>query len=211
MNIARQKLLLYAVTDRSWLAGETLCQQVESALKGGVTCLQLREKHLAYADFLAEAEQIKPLCRQYDVPFIINDDVALAVACDADGVHIGQGDMNVREARALVGENKIVGVSAKTVAQALRAEADGADYLGVGAAFLTSTKGDAKPIDKSIIKQICQVVSIPVVAIGGIVQDNVAQLAGTGIDGVAVVSAIFAADDIEAASRQLMESVKAIV
>ncbi len=211
MNIARQKLLLYAVTDRSWLAEQTLYQGVESALKGGVTCLQLREKHLAYRDFLAQAEQIKPLCRQYDVPFIINDDVELAIACDADGVHIGQGDMNAREARALVGENKIVGVSAKTVAQALKAEADGADYLGVGAAFATATKGDAKPIDKSLIKQICQAVSIPVVAIGGIALGNVGQLAGTGIEGVAVVSAIFAADDIETASRQLLEKVKAIV
>ncbi len=203
MNIVKRAMLLYAITDRSWLGEQTLYQQVEAALKGGASCLQLREKELAYRDFLVEAKQLKPLCQQYKVPFIINDNVKLAIDCNADGIHIGQSDMDAKQVRAMIGEDKIIGVSAKTLQQALKAERDGADYLGVGAVFATATKDDAETIDKAIIKQICDAVSIPVVAIGGINLENIAQLAGSGVNGIAVISAIFAADDIEAASRQL--------
>ncbi len=211
MNIDRHKLLLYAITNRSWLGEQTLYQQVEAALKGGVTCLQLREKDLTYQDFLNQAQCLKPLCQQYGVPLIINDNVEVALACDADGVHIGQTDMSAKQVRQILGSDKIVGVSAKTVKQALRAEADGADYLGVGAFFGTSTKGDAVLIDRAVASQICQAVSIPVVAIGGITLNNIDQLAGNGIAGAAIISAIFSADDIAETCRQLREHLESLV
>ena len=200
----KKDLLLYAVTDRSWLdEGETLEEQVEKCLKAGATCIQLREKHLSEEEFLEEARRMKVVCAKYHVPLLINDNVEIALAVDADGVHVGQSDMEAQDVRAKMGPDKIIGVTAKTVEQALLAEKHGADYLGSGAVFGTSTKEDASKMDHKVLKQICQAVNIPVVAIGGITEENVAELAGNGICGVAVVSAIFAKKDIEAATREL--------
>lgn len=208
MKCAEQDLLLYAVTDRHWLNGRSLRDVVEESLRGGVTMLQLREKSLAEPAFLAEARELQALCRDYHVPFIVNDNVDIALAMDADGVHVGQSDMEAGDVRAKLGPDKIIGVSAQTVAQALQAEAHGADYLGVGAVFPTGSKADAKEVEWDVLREICQAVSIPVVAIGGITQENVTELAGTGICGVAVISAIYAQEDIPAAAKNLKETVK---
>ncbi len=204
-KLMRQALLLYAVTDRAWLSGRPLLHDVEKALKGGVTMVQLREKELSNDDFLAEAFEIKALCKEYGVPFIINDNLEVADACDADGIHVGQSDMEALKVRERLGSNKIIGVSAQTVEQALLAEASGADYLGVGAVFCTSTKKDADFVPYDTLKAICAAVSIPVVAIGGIYAHNIETLGGSGICGVALVSAIFAEMDIETASKKMLE------
>lgn len=203
MNCDKKDLLLYAVTDRAWLRGETLYSQVEKALKGGATFMQLREKNLDEEHFLQEAVEIKELCKKYHVPFVINDNVDIAVKMDADGVHVGQSDMEAGDVRAKLGPDKIVGVSAQTVEQAVLAEKRGADYLGVGAVFSTGTKLDADDVSYETLKAICETVSIPVVAIGGITKDNLMELKGSGIDGIAVVSAIFAQENIEEATKEL--------
>ena len=203
MNCAKKDLLLYAVTDRSWLNGHTLYEQVEEALKGGATFVQLREKTLDTDSFLQEAVKIKKLCACYHVPFVINDNVEIAKAIDADGVHVGQHDMQATDVRAILGPDKIIGVSAQTVEQALLAEKNGADYLGVGAVFHTGTKKDANTLSHKTLKAICEAVKIPVIAIGGISRDNVMELSGSGICGIAVVSAIFAADNIKSATEEL--------
>ena len=203
MNCAEKDLLLYAVTDRAWLRGQTLYEQVEAALKGGATFVQLREKNLDEESFFREALEIKKLCRKYRVPFVINDNVAIAKAADADGVHVGQSDMEAGDVRAILGGSKILGVSAQTVEQAVLAEKRGADYLGVGAVFPTGSKDDADIVSLETLSAICRAVSIPVVAIGGIGKHNVKELRGTGICGIAVISAIFAAEDIEKAAKEL--------
>lgn len=210
MNCDRKDLLLYAVTDRSWLGQESLCGQVEQALKGGATMVQLREKELDQESFFQEAEELKALCRRYNVPFIINDNVDIAARIGADGVHVGQSDMETGDVRAALGPDKIIGVSAQTVEQALLAQEHGADYLGVGAVFATGTKKDATDVSYETLQAICRAVSIPVVAIGGISLDNAGRLAGSGICGAAVVSAIFAQPDIEGAARRLKAAVKAV-
>ena len=197
MNCDKKDLLLYAVTDRAWLGEQTLQEQVEQALRGGVTFVQLREKTLEEEAFYQEAVALKELCGRYGVPFVINDNVALACRVDADGVHVGQDDMEAGNVRAMIGPDKILGVSAQTVEQAVAAQNAGADYLGVGAVFSTSTKLDACEVTWQTLKDICAAVDIPVVAIGGIKKYNVMGLAGSGIDGIALVSAIFAAEDIE--------------
>ena len=206
----RKDLLLYAVTDRSWLGNETLYEQVEKALKGGVTLVQLREKELSEADFEQEAKELLELCHKYNVNLIINDNVALAAKVGADGVHIGQSDMGVEKARAILGKEKIIGVTAKTVEQAKAAEAAGADYLGSGAVFGTSTKKDAKPMDHALLQEICESVKIPVVAIGGIDGGNILLLKGRKMAGVAVVSGLFACEDIKKAAEDLREKVDRI-
>lgn len=211
MNCESKDLVLYAVTDRAWLGEDTLYHQVEQALKGGATFVQLREKNLDEEHFLEEAKEIKKLCRQYQVPFVINDNVDIALKMDADGVHVGQSDMEAGNVRAKLGSDKIIGVSAQTVEQALLAEARGADYLGVGAVFPTGSKADAKEVDHDVLREICNAVKIPVVAIGGITRDNVRELSGTGINGIAVISAIFAQADIEAAARDLKERVQGVL
>ena len=205
MNFTKKSLSLYAVTDRSWLHGETLYEQVEKALKGGVTLVQLREKELSEADFEQEAKELLELCHKYNVNLIINDNVALAAKVGADGVHIGQSDMGVEKARAILGKEKIIGVTAKTVEQAKAAEAAGADYLGSGAVFGTSTKKDAKPMDHALLQEICESVKIPVVAIGGIDGGNILLLKGRKMAGVAVVSGLFACEDIKKAAEDLRE------
>ncbi|WP_037353512.1 thiamine phosphate synthase [Selenomonas sp. FC4001] len=206
-NITAAALQLYAVTDSRWLNGAALAEAVEKALAGGVTCVQLREKQLPFDEFLRTAKEIKSLCQSYHVPFIVDDNLDIALACDADGLHIGQNDMPAAKARKLLGPDKILGVSAQTVEQAIAACRDGADYLGVGAVFPTGTKTDAVEVPLDTLKAITAAVDIPVVAIGGIGADNIAELSGTGIAGAAVVSAIFAQDDIKKAAanlRQLM-------
>ena len=203
MKFDKKDLLLYAVTDRGWLRGETLYEQVEKTLKGGVTFVQLREKQLDDASFLKEAVELRELCRRYHVPFVINDNVEIALLMDADGVHVGQSDMEAGDVRAKLGPDKIIGVSAQTVQQAVLAEQRGADYLGVGAVFPTGSKDDADDVSFETLRAICEAVSIPVIAIGGISRHNIMELSGTGICGVAVISALFAQPDIEAAARQL--------
>ncbi|NLL70518.1 MAG: thiamine phosphate synthase [Epulopiscium sp.] len=203
MRWDKKKMLLYAVTDRSWLGQKTLVTQVEDALKGGATCIQLREKELDHKSFLKEAFEIKALCNKYNVPFIINDDVGIAIKCGADGVHVGQHDMSPWKVREKIGEKMILGVSAQTVEQAMLAEKGGADYLGVGAVFTTLTKLDADAISYETLKAICLAVMIPVVAIGGINKQNIMKLRGSGVDGVALVSAIFASEDIEQETKEL--------
>ena len=211
MGLNRRQLALYAVTDRSWLGGKSLAGQVELALRGGASFVQLREKTLDYDSFLAEAEAVGRVCARARVPFVINDSVEIALASGADGVHVGQGDTDCALARAALGPDKLIGVSCRTVEQALRAQAAGADYLGVGAVFPTGTKTDAAPVSRETLREICAAVEIPVVAIGGVCADNIPLLAGTGIAGVAVVSAIFAQPDIERAAGTLREQVARIV
>lgn len=203
MKCDKKDLLLYAVTDRHWLNGRTLYSQVEEALKGGATFIQLREKELDEEHFLEEAKEIKELCRRYQVPFVINDNVEIALAVDADGVHVGQSDMEAGDVRAKLGPDKIIGVSAQTVEQAVMAEQNGADYLGVGAVFPTGSKADALEVSHDTLKAICKAVKIPVIAIGGISKENILELSGSGVCGIAVISAIFAKDDIEEAAREL--------
>ncbi|MCI8326878.1 MAG: thiamine phosphate synthase [Lachnospiraceae bacterium] len=207
MNCKKGDLLLYAVTDRTWLSGDTLASRVQEAIEGGVTFIQLREKNLEREETLEEAKKIKEVCARSHIPFVINDDVELALQVDADGVHVGQRDMEAGAARRRLGPNKILGVTARTVEQALAAEKNGADYLGVGAAFVTGSKKDAKKISHETLREICEAVQIPVVAIGGIGEENVEQLAGTGICGVAVISAVFAKPDVKAAAQRLREKV----
>lgn len=208
MNIKASDMTLYAVTDAAWTGEKTLTEQTEEAMKGGITFLQLREKHLPEAEFLKEAIEIRDLARKYQIPFVINDNIEIAQKAEADGVHVGQDDMPVEEVRQILGPDKIIGVSAHNVEEAVRAEQGGADYLGVGAVYPTSTKENTSAVSMEEMKKICQTVSIPVVAIGGIKKDNINVLTGTGVDGIAVVSAIFAAKDIRKAARELLEAVK---
>ena len=205
MKIDAKRLRLYAVTDRAWAGGtEGLLRQVAEAIDGGAGIVQLREKHLGQADFLEEAERFVALCREKGAVSIINDNVDIAAQVGADGVHIGQEDLEAGRARQMLGPDKVIGVSAHSVAEALAAQAAGADYLGVGAAFVTGTKTDAKPISRETIRAITAAVDIPVVAIGGISRDNILELRDCGLDGVAVVSALFAQADVKAAAEELL-------
>ena len=206
-----EDLMVYAITDRYWLNGAKLADQVEDVLKNGATFLQLREKSFTHEEMVAEAKEIKAIAAKYQVPFVINDDIYAAKEIDADGVHIGQSDMEYRKAREILGEDKIIGLSAGNLQEAIDAEKMGADYLGVGAVFSTSTKKDASAISKERVKAICEAVHIPVIAIGGITADNILTLKGSGICGIAVVSAIFAAKDIEDATGVLLEKTTAMV
>ena len=203
MNLDKNSLLLYAVTDRSWLKGQTLAQQVEQALLGGATMVQLREKQLDLPHFRREALEIQALCRRYGAPFLINDNVDLALEIGADGVHVGQEDMEAGLVRQKLGPGKILGVSTHSPEEALRAQAAGADYLGAGAVFHTGTKTDVSTLSYDTLGDICAAVHIPVVAIGGINEDNILRLKGTGIAGAAVVSALFAQPDVQAAARHM--------
>ena len=211
MRSDKKDLLLYAVTDRHWLSGRKLSDVVKESLEGGVTFVQLTEKELDEETFLKEAKELKELCRQYNVPFVINDNVELAKKIDADGVHVGQSDMEAGDVRAMLGPDKIIGVSAQTVEQAILAEKRGADYLGVGAVFKTGSKADADDVSFETLKAICDAVSIPVIAIGGITLENVKELSGSGICGIAVISAIYAAGDIKKAAEDLKaETIRAL-
>lgn len=211
MKFDRDNLLLYAVTDRAWVGRQTLLEQIESALAGGVTLVQLREKRMSGEDLVREAREIRALCHRYGVPLILNDDADAALASGADGVHVGAEDLPVRSVRERVGQGMIVGATAKTVAQAQAAEAAGADYLGVGAVFPSPTKRNAIRITAEELRTICASVSIPAVAIGGITRENLGELRGCGMAGIAVVSAIFSAEDIQAAARELRDAAADLV
>lgn len=208
MKFDKNSLLLYAVTDRAWVGKQTLFEQVKDAIKGGITCLQIREKNLDNKLFLQEAKKLKELCHENNIPFIVNDNVEIAVKCGADGIHIGQEDTDAAEVRKIIGNDMFLGVSAQTPQQAVKAECDGADYLGVGAVFPTSTKKDAAEVPYNTLKEICSSVKIPTVAIGGITKNNIPMLSGSGICGIAVISAIFAAEDIEKECRELKKITK---
>lgn len=211
MKCDKNNLLLYAVTDRHWLNGRTLHEVVKESLDGGATFIQLREKNLDEAAFLEEAKDLQALCKEYGVPFVVNDNVDIAIAMNADGVHVGQSDMEAGNVREKLGPDKIIGVSAQTVEQAVLAEQRGADYLGVGAVFPTGSKDDANEISMETLKAICEAVSIPVIAIGGITQQNVSELGGSGICGIAVISAIYAQADIAEAARNLKKATEDMV
>ena len=211
MKLTADMMRLYAVTDRSWLRGRTLHEQVEEALIGGATLVQLREKELDEASFLQEAIDLTKLCHRYGVPLLINDNIDIARRSGADGVHVGQSDMEATAVRSILGSDMIVGVTAKTVEQAQRAQDAGANYLGSGAVFGSATKLNAKPMSMDILRSICQSVEIPVVAIGGIHKGNILELTGTGVAGAAVVSGIFAAEDITAECRELRGLVDRII
>ncbi len=207
----KEKLLLYAVTDRHWLGEKTLYEAVRESLEGGVTFLQLREKDLDERYFYEEAVNLRAMAKEYGVPFVVNDNVDIAVRMDADGVHVGQSDMEAGDVRNLIGPDKILGVSAQTVEQAVLAEKRGADYLGVGAVFPTGSKDDADSVSLDTLKAICKAVSIPVVAIGGITPENTKELSGSGICGIAVISAIYAQEDIKKAAADLKKITKETV
>lgn len=204
-------LLLYGVTDRQWLGNHSLAEDVEQALRGGVTILQYREKYLQGDELLHETRELQNICRKYQVPFLINDDVLLAKKMGADGVHVGQSDVSAVKAREILGDNAILGVSVSTVEQAKKAQENGADYLGVGAVFATSSKEDAKTLSHEVLRDICRAVHIPVVAIGGITKENVEELSDMGIAGVAVISAIFAQKDIYGETQKLKKAVEETV
>ncbi len=197
-------LQLYAITDRYWLNGTRLADQVEEVLSNGATFLQLREKEFSHEELVAEAVEIKKIAEKYQVPFVINDDIYAAKEIDADGVHIGQSDMSCQQARELLGPEKIIGLSAGNLEEAVTAEKMGADYIGVGAVFHTDTKENTTAVTFDELREITQTVTIPVVAIGGIKKDNLMQLKGTGIDGISVISAIFGQSDPGAATRELV-------
>ncbi len=211
MKCDKRAMLVYAVTDRAWVGKMSLYEQVEASLQNGATCIQLREKELDDDPFLKEAIELAALCRRYGVPFIVNDNVEIAIACHADGVHVGQQDMNASDVRKKVGENMIIGVSAHTVEEAVEAVKQGADYLGLGAVFSTSTKTDADTMSYETLKAICDAVEIPTVAIGGISASNIMKLKGSGVDGVAVVSAIFGAPDPGSATARLAELARQMI
>ena len=208
MKCDKKDLLLYAVTDRHWLNGRSLYEVVKESLDGGATFIQLREKTLDDETFLKEAKELQQLCKEYQVPFVINDNVDIAIAMDADGVHVGQSDMEAGDVRKKLGPDKIVGVSASTVEEAVLAEKRGADYLGVGAVFPTGSKDDAVDVSYDTLKAICEAVSIPVIAIGGISLENIHKLSGSGICGIAVISAIYAKEDIRKAAEELKAATK---
>ena len=210
MKLKNDMLRLYAVTDRRWLRGRTLYEQVEEALLGGATCVQLREKDMDFDAFLQEAIHMAKLCHRYGAPLLINDNVEIAMKSGADGVHVGQEDMGAAAARSILGSDMIIGVTAKTIGQALRAQDAGADYLGSGAVFGSTTKQNARPMAMETLNSICRAVEIPVVAIGGINSGNILELSGTEIEGAAVVSGIFAAEDIREECRRLRGLVKQV-
>ena len=203
MKLDRKNLVLYAVTDRYWLNGRKLYDDVKEAILGGATLVQLREKNLSHEEFKREAIEIQALCKDFHIPFIINDDVELAQEINADGIHVGQSDMEAGNVRALIGHDKILGVSVRTPEEAIIAESKGADYLGAGAVFHTGSKSDAVDITHEALTQICSSVKIPVVAIGGITAQNLIELKDSGIAGVAVISAIFAQENIREAAKNL--------
>lgn len=210
MKLNKKDLLLYAITDRTWLNGKTLCSEVSKVLENGATFLQLREKDLSHEEIVSEGIEIKKITDKYRVPFVINDDILAAKEVNCDGVHIGQKDMDYKKAREILGPDKIIGVSCGNVKEAIAAEKLGADYIGVGAVFHTSTKKDARDMTKETLIEISNSVSIPIVAIGGINGDNMDKLKDTGINGVAIISAIFASKDIGSATKKLLENANEI-
>ena len=211
MKVNKESMLVYAITDRHWTGTQTLEQQVEEVLKNGATFLQIREKNMTHDELVKEAVRIKEIAARYNIPVVIDDDIYAVMEAGVDGVHIGQNDMDYVEARKLLGDNKIIGMTAPSVALAKKAEELGADYIGAGAVFSTNTKKDTKPLELSTLKEICNSVSIPVVAIGGIDHSNVRELKGTDIDGVAVISALFGASNPGKATKELVSIIKDVI
>jgi len=211
MKLNKESMLVYAITDRHWTGTQTLEQQVDDVLKNGATFLQIREKNMPHDELVKEAICIKEIAAKYNVPVVIDDDIYAVIEAGVDGVHIGQNDMDYVEARKLLGDDKIIGMTAPSVSLAKKAEKLGADYIGAGAVFSTNTKKDTKPLELSTLKEICNSVSIPVVAIGGIDHSNVRELKGTDIDGVAVISALFGASDPGEATRELVSIMKDVI
>lgn len=211
MKFDKNNLLLYVVTDRTWLNGKSLESEVEKICKAGATLIQLREKEIRNEAFLEEAKKIKAVTDRYQIPMVINDNIEVAKALDAHGVHIGQSDMAAEKARRILGKNKIIGISAGNLEEALKAEKNGADYIGVGAMFHTDTKQDATSVTLQQIKEITEKIHIPVVAIGGINKDNVLKLCGSGVDGIAVISAIFAEKNVEEATKNMLQLAQRMV
>ena len=207
----KEKLLLYAITDSSCIGNRDFYEEIEKALKGGVTILQLREKGLSTSELTEKAKKVKAVCQRYNVPLIINDDVTAAIDSGADGVHVGADDMNVSEIRRMAGDDFMIGATAKTVEQALSAQSQGADYLGCGALFASSTKKNAKPMTAEMLREIISSVTIPVVAIGGLTYDNIDIIKGSGAAGAAFVSAVFAQTDTEAAAEKLKAKMEEII
>lgn len=205
LKLDRNSMVLYAITDRSWLGDKKLSEAVEQAILGGATFVQLREKNVSFDEFVKLAKGVKAVTDKYNVPLVINDNVEVALRVDADGVHIGQGDVSVKSARDMLGKHKIIGVSAKNAHVAVSAQLEGADYIGAGSVFSTSTKLDAENINLEILKEITASVTIPVVAIGGINKDNVLNLSGCGIDGICAISAIFGQQDVREAASELFK------
>lgn len=211
MKLNKESMLVYAITDRHWTGTQTLEQQVDDVLKNGATFLQIREKNMPHDELVKEAICIKEIAAKYNVPVVIDDDIYAVIEAGVDGVHIGQNDMNYVEARKLLGDDKIIGMTAPSVTLAKKAEELGADYIGAGAVFSTNTKKDTKPLELSTLKEICNSVSIPVVAIGGIDHSNVRKLKGTDIDGVAIISALFGASDPGEATKELVSIMKDVI
>lgn len=205
MKVSKEDMCVYIVTDRSWSSNENFYLQVEKSIQAGATFVQLREKNITFNEFVIIGTEIKKITDKYHIPFVVNDNVDVALAINADGVHIGQCDENILRVRKRLGEDKIIGVSAQTTQQAIEAENNGADYIGVGAMFSTLTKLDAELVKHETLKDICKHINVPVVAIGGINKENILQLSQTGVDGVAVISAIFAEKDIFLATSKLLE------
>lgn len=207
MKFNKEFLKLYAVTDRSWIGNRSMSEEVEKALKSGVTCLQIREKNICDEEYLSRSIELRKICNKYNVPFIVDDNVEIALASGADGVHVGQKDLLNRDIRAMIGSDKILGISANSVELAIAAEKAGADYIGVGSIQLSPTKGESKVLSLEYVQEICSSVSIPVVAIGGVNEQTIPKLKGTGVAGVAVISAIFGKDDVAEATYKLKKLV----
>lgn len=211
MKVDNKDMLLYLVTDRTWLRDKTLPGVVELAIENGATFIQIREKDIEYNRFRELAIEVKRITDRYKIPFVINDNIDVAIEVDADGVHIGQDDTSLIKAREILGKDKIIGVSVGNVDEAINAEREGADYLGVGAIFSTTSKSDAIDVGIGQLKEITKAVDIPVVAIGGINEKNIQQLRGSGVDGIAVISAILAKEDIAKATRELFKLSKEVL
>lgn len=207
MKFNKNMLKLYAITDRQWLKNKTLPQAVEEAIKGGATFIQLREKNTSYEEFKSIAIEVKKITDKYSIPFVINDNVKLCKEIDADGVHIGADDMSVKKAREILGKNKIVGGTARTLERAIKAYNEGTDYLGIGAVFNTNTKSGTTHMTRELAQEINKTVNIPTVAIGGINKDNASQLKDYGVSGIAVISAIFAQNNITEACKSLLNTI----
>lgn len=210
LKVSNESMLLYVVTDRGYTKDKSLEKQVEESIEGGATFVQLREKNLSFEEFLEIGKSLKSITDKYNIPFVINDNIEVALELNADGVHVGQSDMNAKDCRRLIGEDKILGVSAQTVEQAILAEKNGADYIGVGAVFKTNSKDDADDVSFETLREITASVSIPVVAIGGISKENILKLKGSNIDGVALISAIFSSKDIKGATEEMRKLSKEI-
>lgn len=211
LRLDKRQLTLYAITNRNWLNNSTMENDVEKALRAGVTILQIREKNITEEEYIERTQSLKKITEKFNVPLIVNDNIEVAIKSGADGVHLGQDDINSLSIRERIGEKMILGVSAHNVEEAKKAEEMGANYLGVGAVFSTSTKNDAENIPFGTLKEICDTVSIPVVAIGGITKENIKGLIGSGISGISVISAIFAEKDIEKATKEIKEEINKIL